>query len=108
MDSKTIDSFTNDNIKNILAPIQIVNAIILSSYNCDLTDMLLHLQKTFMFTVKKINKKVLRHRKYHNFDHSTIEKRIKEIEERDLNEKHVVPLEYLLLANMNNKTMKVQ
>ena len=69
-----------------------------------------------MFAIKKINEKVIRHRKYHNFDidlismvyHSTIEKGVKEIEERDLNEKHVVPLEYVLLANMNNKTMKVQ
>ena len=42
---ETIDSFTNDNINNILSPIQIVNATILSSYSRDLTDMLLHLQK---------------------------------------------------------------
>ena len=40
--------------------------------------------------------------------HSTIEKRVKEIEKRDLNEKPVVPLDDFLLSNMNNKTIKVQ
>ena len=113
---ETIDSFINDNINNILSPIQIVNAIAVSSYSRDLTDMLLHLQKTFMFTIKRSNKKVIRQRKYHTFDidlismvyHSTIERRVKEIEERDLNEKPVIQIEECLLANMNNKTMKVQ
>ena len=112
---ETIDSFINDNINNILSPIQIVNAIAVSSYSCGFTDILLHLQKTFILTIKRSNKKVIRQRKYHNFDidlismvyHSTIERRVKEIEERDLNEKPVIPIEECLLANMNNKTMKV-
>ena len=77
--------------------------------------MLLHLQKNLL-TIKKSNKKVIRQRKYYNFDidlismvyHSTIERRVKEIEERDLNENPIIPIEEYLLANMNNKTMKVQ
>ena len=48
---ETINSFINDNINNILSPIQIVNAITISLYSRDLTDMLLHLEKKIMLTI---------------------------------------------------------
>ena len=53
---ETIDSFINDNMNNILSPIQIVNAIAISSYSHDLTDMLLHLQKQLYLPSKNQTK----------------------------------------------------